>query len=498
MVIAILIVILVGLFFVARNSTNKICWAISLCIFGVCLLLFTGVLYTSKLSNYVPQIRLDYYMYLALYDIKFTMTDIAVLANIGITLILTSYMLFAFFLSAGRRWSRYLLIIPIIFFFATNSPAFCYNAYIYIYSADSPARIRFLEGVFNFINSVNISIFIVYMCIPIITLFTYSIRTKIFFLKRDAWISIVCMLLINAFVLFAFVFGSLREIMFHNMDLLRFPRSSNLAEHSFYTPIMLLFIVSILLFFIVYYKPFHSLSLISEKQLLKNDKQLGKNLRMILHTEKNMFFAINLLAKQAIDNEEIRVAKLESISEIASQSMENLSRTLNLFRDTKMNFQKSDLVKCINNALYKTFTPDSNVTVKTCYNNHDTLYINMDESHITEVFMNLFRNSLEAMNTKDNNACISVNVVSEEGFAIIDITDNGCGIDKKNIRKIFSPLFSTKSGVTNWGVGLHYVSKVLRLHNGRIRVTSKIGQQTTFQVVIPLALESERRFLWKK
>lgn len=498
MIFAILIVILVGLVFIVTNSTNKICWAISLCILGVCLLLFSSIMYISKLSNYVPPFRFDYNLYLWLSGLKLTMTSLAWISHIGVTLVLISYILFAFFLAPFKRWGKYLLVLPVAFFFVTNTPTFCYDAYLAIHSADSPAREQLLEGIFSLIRNVNVSIFLLYMCIPIVTLILYGWRTKIFFLKWDAWISVLCMLFIDTFLLYVFVFGSLSNVMFHNMDLLRFPGNLNLIDFSFYTPALFLFLISIFVFFITFYKPFRSLSVISEKQLLRNDKQLGKNLRMILHTEKNMFFTISLLAKQGLENKENSTAKFEAIEEIATQSMTNLSRTLELFRDTKMTFRKADLIKCINNALYKVFTPDSSVTVKTCYSHYDDLYINMDESHIHELFLNLFRNSLEALKVREKDPAISVNVISEEGFAIIDVTDNGCGIEKKNLRKIFSPLFSTKSNTTNWGVGLHYVSKVLRLHNGRIRVSSEPGVRTTFQVVIPLAAESERRFLWKR
>ena len=497
MIIAIVIVVLAGLFFIATNSKNKICWAISLCIFGVCTMLFTGVLYTSKFSYYVPQIRIDYYIYLAITNLKLTMTSLAWFSNIGITLVLVSYILFPFFLTPDKTKIKYFLLVLITFFFITNTPPFCYNAYLAIYSASTVERANFLKQVFKLIENINTSIFLVCICIPLITLFIYGKRTKIFFLKYDAWISILCMTLIDIFVLYVFVFGSFRNIIFHNMNLLRFPENTALVNYSFYTPALLLFVASILVFFITFYRPFRSLSVISEKQLLRNDKQLRKNLRMLLHTEKNMFFTIGLLAKQGLENEETRDSKLKAISEIAEQSTTNLSRALDLFRDSKMSFKKADLVKCINNALYKVYNPSCKVTIKTSYDSYSPLYINMDENHIHEVFTNLFRNSLEALKNTDS-PTISVDVISAEGFAIIDITDNGCGIEKKNIRKIFSPLFSTKPSSTNWGIGLHYVSEVLRLHNGRIRVSSEPEKFTTFQVVIPLARESERRFLWKK
>lgn len=88
--------------------------------------------------------------------------------------------------------------------------------------------------------------------------------------------------------------------------------------------------------------------------------------------------------------------------------------------------------------------------------------------------------------------------VSQYGFTAVSEEYGFCGLFI--LHPCFAHLSSYHTGIFHhlWGIGLHYVNKVLRLHNGRIRVKSKPGILTTFQVVIPLALEPERRFLWKK
>jgi signal transduction histidine kinase len=436
-------------------------------------------------------------MYLALGSLKMTMTSLARLSNCATVLILTSYTLFAFFLINNKWWFKLLLLVPVAFFAFTNDPYFCYDAYFRIYSS-SQADVQFLETFYGMVNNVNMSIFLIYMCIPILSLIIYYKRTKLFFLKHDALVSICCIILINTFVLSVFMFGVFRVIMFHNMDLLKFPESLSFADYTFFTPILLVFFVFTVAFFIIYYKPFGTLTVITEKQLLRNTMQLNKNLRMILHSEKNRFFAIDCIAKQGLENENNSIEKLKTISSVANESINNLNRILNLFRDPKITLKKSDIVKCIDNALNNVFALNNGITIKTCYDNN-ALYIDMDENHIYEVFSNLFRNSQEALKIRSNDdAYISVSVTSAEGFAIVNITDNGCGIEKKNLRKIFSPMFSTKSNSTNWGVGLNYVDNVLRLHNGRIRVSSELGLFTTFQVVIPIARNHRRRGLFEK
>ena len=98
------------------------------------------------------------------------------------------------------------------------------------------------------------------------------------------------------------------------------------------------------------------------------------------------------------------------------------------------------------------------------------------------VIENLLRNALDAMDGKGE---ISGNVREDTGRVLIDITDTGKGIDAKNIRKVFTPGFTTKQ--RGWGLGLSLVRRIIHeYHNGRIQVTrSQPGIGTTFTISLP-------------
>ena len=98
------------------------------------------------------------------------------------------------------------------------------------------------------------------------------------------------------------------------------------------------------------------------------------------------------------------------------------------------------------------------------------------------VIENLLRNALDAM---DGEGEISGNVREDEARVYIDITDTGKGIAAKDIRRVFSPGFTTKQ--RGWGLGLSLVRRIVHeYHNGRIQVTrSQPGIGTTFTISLP-------------
>jgi len=98
------------------------------------------------------------------------------------------------------------------------------------------------------------------------------------------------------------------------------------------------------------------------------------------------------------------------------------------------------------------------------------------------VIENLLKNALDAMEGKGK---ISVAIISEASTTIIDVTDNGKGISKSNITKVFKPGFTTKK--RGWGLGLTLTKRIVeQYHRGQIFVKySEPGKGTTFRIILP-------------
>jgi signal transduction histidine kinase len=106
---------------------------------------------------------------------------------------------------------------------------------------------------------------------------------------------------------------------------------------------------------------------------------------------------------------------------------------------------------------------------------------------LEQVFSNLITNALQAMRATGGNIILKVQPVhSPEGHSYVEISvaDNGPGIPKEHLERIFQPFFTTEQNGT--GLGLAISKRIITAHKGNIRVNSFPGG-TIFHVQIPTA-----------
>ena len=110
----------------------------------------------------------------------------------------------------------------------------------------------------------------------------------------------------------------------------------------------------------------------------------------------------------------------------------------------------------------------------------DQLIITVDEKLITQVLINLIKNSIEAMPEIANPQIKMEASILNKGEVLIKITDNGIGILKEDIDKIFVPFYTTKE--MGSGIGLSLSRQIIRMNKGSISVHSIPGKETTFSL----------------
>jgi signal transduction histidine kinase len=101
---------------------------------------------------------------------------------------------------------------------------------------------------------------------------------------------------------------------------------------------------------------------------------------------------------------------------------------------------------------------------------------------LNQVWTNLIHNALQAM---DYRGTLTIEVMQQEQYASISITDTGAGIPEEIKPKIFEPFFTTKPPGEGSGLGLDIVKKIIEKHQGKIEVESIPGQ-TKFTVSLPI------------
>lgn len=140
-----------------------------------------------------------------------------------------------------------------------------------------------------------------------------------------------------------------------------------------------------------------------------------------------------------------------------------------------------DSIRHVSMALQET---NGTITMDLSASKHE---LKADKLHLTNVFNNLFDNAIKYCKTTPKIIVRSGNV--KEGI-VVEVQDNGIGINQENKKRIFQKFYRVPTGnvhdVKGFGLGLSYVRTVIEAHQGRISVNSVLEEGCTFKIVLPL------------
>ena len=109
--------------------------------------------------------------------------------------------------------------------------------------------------------------------------------------------------------------------------------------------------------------------------------------------------------------------------------------------------------------------------------------------HFTNVIFNLMDNAVKYKNP-EKDLKLTVRTWNESDKLIIVIQDNGIGIKKDDVKKVFDKFYRVHTGnlhdVKGFGLGLAYVKKIVEEHHGTIRAESELNVGTKFIIALPL------------
>jgi two-component system nitrogen regulation sensor histidine kinase NtrY len=127
--------------------------------------------------------------------------------------------------------------------------------------------------------------------------------------------------------------------------------------------------------------------------------------------------------------------------------------------------------------LMKTQIGDNGIHFETSVD-PESLELTADAEMVEQVLINLVLNSIDAVKIRHDGKIQLTSRMDERGRVIIQVIDNGPGIDEDVLEKIFIPFFTTKEHGS--GIGLSLSKQIMRLHRGTIAVQSKKGEETVF------------------
>ncbi len=233
----------------------------------------------------------------------------------------------------------------------------------------------------------------------------------------------------------------------------------------------------------------HELYMVQKKLLVAEKEMIWKDLsRILAHEIKNPLTPIQLTIQRleemySSDPKKFAAIFPESIH-IMNQEIENLRLLSQEFSHfAKINQPQSELfdpAEVVSEIIGSYRSNYQFVTdIKEGY------HISFDKMHFYQIVTNILQNALD-VSTKDSPIEISLEL--NHGFIVLTIKDHGSGIDADDLPRIFEPYFSKKSRGT--GLGLALVKRLLDANHSFVRVKSKIGEGSKFEILMEVAVEN--------
>lgn len=224
----------------------------------------------------------------------------------------------------------------------------------------------------------------------------------------------------------------------------------------------------------------------------------------VAHEVRNPLAGIKTMAQTLEEEIEKNDPRQEYLSRIIRQvnRLDELLRTLFSYAKPRQPIRKPqrlhDIIQEVDILLDDRIKKKKIVYTKILPKDLNKIFV--DYHQIQQVFINLFLNALEAMPNggsfelksrvvetiiyaRDRRNKAFVNQDKESRYVEVTIKDSGVGIKPDQLNKIFDPFFTTKPQGT--GLGLSIVYRIIEEHNGEIRVDSKLGEGTTFTLLLP-------------
>ncbi len=214
---------------------------------------------------------------------------------------------------------------------------------------------------------------------------------------------------------------------------------------------------------------------------------IGEVVSSIAHSLSNPLNIISgnadyLLLNKKSDQPEYE--ELKTIVDEATRITKSLRGLLNFSRPINVEKTKTDINLLIEEIISKSkySVGNKDIAVKKALDK-DLPKINIDKAQIEEVITNLVVNAIQAFTAKGE---LTLKTRTNASHIYIDVIDNGPGIPKENLEKIFRPFFSSKGYGKGTGLGLSIVKRIIGEHSGTITVNSTVGKGTAFTISLPV------------
>ena len=229
-----------------------------------------------------------------------------------------------------------------------------------------------------------------------------------------------------------------------------------------------------------------------ERRLEKAERlsSLGQLAAGVAHEIRNPLNAISMatqrLKRDFLPSDEAQALEFQNLSGVIRDEIRRLNGIIEEF----LSFSKSRRLELsdfsVTEVLQKIVSlmseeaKSQSITIETAWHLNPAV-IPMDINKLQQAFLNFIKNAMESIVDQGK---ISMTVEKEsKNYVLVSITDTGCGMTAEEIEKIFNPEYTTKE--KGLGLGIPLAMEIIRGHGGDVRVISRKGFGTTFEIILP-------------
>ncbi len=230
-----------------------------------------------------------------------------------------------------------------------------------------------------------------------------------------------------------------------------------------------------------------------ERQLEKAERlsSLGQLAAGVAHEIRNPLNAISMatqrLKRDFVPSDPQKETDFQNLSGVIKDEIRRLNgiieEFLNFSKSRRLEFSKLSITEILQKIvnLMQEEASARGITIETTWRYAPV--ITMDVNKLQQAFINLIKNAMESITEAAGKIYIVVEK-EDRNHIVVKISDTGCGMTSEEIEKIFSPEYTTKEKGVGLGVPLAF--EIIRGHSGDIRVISRKGKGTTFEVILPV------------
>jgi len=105
---------------------------------------------------------------------------------------------------------------------------------------------------------------------------------------------------------------------------------------------------------------------------------------------------------------------------------------------------------------------------------------------IEQVVVNLILNACQALTSVEQSIVLRTYELADEKMVVLEVTDEGCGLDEETLRRITDPFFTTKRESGGTGLGLSVSDGIVKDHHGRLEFSSQPGEGMVVALLLPI------------